>query len=205
MHQRIAFLLLTCMALAACAPHHPLGIADDHWQALSNEQRLQAYGEQAAIDRAENERQAAEARASEAEALRKNAELAERRRVARDGERVQCVLGDAEASIGNRWRKIEPVALDLVLGLRVPLTLIEPADRSIRRRMAANATFDGQIVSLCPGDSADDDPGNCVRMLGTYGDYRRGIDQRIDSSHFLRGRLRCEWPYRSGALHDRRH
>ncbi|GAB1394865.1 hypothetical protein MASR1M60_30290 [Rhodocyclaceae bacterium] len=125
--------------------------------------------------------------------MRQRAELETRRRSVRYGERVQCVLGDAQARLGGKWRDIEPVALDLVQDMTIPFPLSEPSGHTVRRQTPAYARFDGQTIFLCQGDGDDrGDSGSCVRLLGTHADYRRGIDQRIDSANFLRGRLRCD-------------
>ena len=33
--------------------------------------------------------------------------------------------------------------------------------------------------------------GSCLRLLGTFEDYRRGIEQTVAAPDFLRGHLRC--------------
>lgn len=163
----LPLVLIPPFALTACAPRHPLGIPDEQWQTLSMEQRLQAHDKQATLDRAEDERRAAKARAREAEAARQHAELEARRRSARYGERVQCVLGDAQVRLGGKWRDIEPVALDMVQGMAIPLPLSEPSGHTIRRQTAAYAHFDGQTISLCEGDG-DDRSASGPRALAGY-------------------------------------
>ncbi|MEN6585626.1 MAG: hypothetical protein ABFE02_06180 [Sulfuricella sp.] len=184
---------IVLLALTACASRYPLGIPEEQWQAMSTAQRLQAQEKHAELKRAEAERQAAEARAREAEAERQRAELETRRREARYGERVQCVLSNAEAYLGGKWRSIEPVALDLVQGMEISFNLAEPSGRTVSYRTPAYAYFDGQSVGLCR--DADDDrrnPSTCARVLGTFADYRRGFELRIDAQRFLRGRMRCD-------------
>lgn len=191
-----AFKLITTLllfALAGCAASYPLGIPESQWQTMSTEQRFQAQQKQAELDRAAAEQRAADARAREAEAVRQTAELDARRRDAKYGDRVQCVFSDAEAHLGGKWRSIEPVALDLVRGMEVALNLTEPSSHRVSYRTPAYARFDGQTLSLCR--DADNDRRNqsaCVRVLGTFADYRRGIDHHIDSANFLRGRLHCD-------------
>lgn len=195
---------LALLILSACGARHPLGISDDQWQTLSTEQRLQAHDKQASLDRAADERRAAEARAKEAKAAQQQVELDARRRTASYGERMQCILGDAQARLGGKWREVEPVALDLVQGMDIPLPLAEPASHSIRRQTAAYAHFDGQTIFLCQGaGDTRDDRETCMRVLDTHADYRRGIDQRIDSPNFLRGRLRCDLVPTTGASGSR--
>lgn len=185
--------MLFIFVLAGCAASHPLGIPDTQWHAMNTEQRLQAQKKQAELDRAVEEQLAAEARAREAEAVRQSAELEARRRDARYGERVQCTFSDAEAHIGGKWRNVEPVAMDLVPGMEVVLNLIEQSSRTFRYRSKAYASFDGQTLSMCRDAGKDRrNQSACIRVLGTFSDYRRGIDQRIDSERFLRGHLRCD-------------
>lgn len=199
--------MLIFFVLVGCTASHPLGIPDTQWQDMNTEQRLQAQQKQAELDRAAEQQRAADARAREAEAIRQTAELEARRRDARYGERVQCVFSDAEAHLGGKWRNVEPVAMDLVQGMEVAFNLVEPSGHTMRYRTVAYARFDGQTLSLCR-DAGNDrrNPSACVRVLGTFADYRRGIDQRIDSERYLRGRLRCDLAPAQGApgLHDYR-
>lgn len=190
---RLGCLAAVMFALAACGPRYPLGIDETHWQTMSAEDRIRAHEQQASLDQAAAERRAAEARAREAEAQHRQAALAQARRDARYGERVQCVLADAEARLGGKWRRVEPVALDLVQGVPLPFDLTEPSDRT-RYRSPAHARFDGQTVTLCRGEAGRErrDDRDCARMLGTQADYRRGMEARIDAPNFLRGHLRCE-------------
>ncbi len=181
------------LALTACGTRYPLGIPEDQWLVMSTEQRLQAQQTQSKQDRAAEERRAADARAREVEAARQQAELEWRRSQARYGERVQCILSDAQTRLGGKMRSIEPVALDVVQGAFTEVDLSEPAGQTMRFRTTVFAHFDGQTLSICPG--ASDDPiraGTCIRLLGTIADYRRGLDQHIGEGNFLRGRLRCD-------------
>lgn len=185
--------MLIFFALAGCAASYPLGIPESQWQTMSTEQRFQAQQKQAELDRAAAEQQAAEAKAREAAAVKQTLELETRRRDANYGERVQCVFSEAEAHLGGKWRSMESLAMDLVQGMEVALNLTETSGRTMRYRTVAYARFDGQTLSLCR--DADSDRRNqsaCIRVLGTFADYRRGINQRIDSERYLRGRLRCD-------------
>lgn len=185
---------LACLfALAACAPRYPLDIPEAQWQGMTTEQRLHAQEKQAELDSAAERRRAAEARAREAEAARKQAELDTRRREARYGERVQCVLSEAEAHLGGRWRSVEPVALDLVRGVELAFDLAERGGDGLRYRTTAHADFDGQTLRICREAGADHRDGQgCARLLGTFNDYRRGLDQGVEAARFLRGRMRCD-------------
>lgn len=190
---RLGCLAAVMFALAACGPRYPLGIDEALWQTMSAEDRIRAHEQQALLDRAAAERRAAEARAREAEAQHRQAVLAQARRDARYGERVQCVLADAEARLGGKWRRVEPVALDLVQGVPLPFDLTEPSGR-IRYRSPVHAKFDGQTVILCRGEVGRErsDDRDCARMLGTQADYRRGMEAYINAPNFLRGHLRCD-------------
>lgn len=187
-------LLLVTMivAMTSCAPRYPLGIPEAEWHAMTAEQRLQAHEKQAELQQAAAERRAAEARAREEEAARQQAELIALRRQARYGERLQCVLEPVEARLFRSWRQVEPVALDVVVGAEQPFSLREPADRSTRRSSTGYATFDGQVLTICR-DSQSNNPSlrHCLRLLGTFEDFRRGISQTVEAPDFLRGRLRC--------------
>lgn len=190
---KFTLLIASLISLVACAPRYPLGIPEAQWQNMSTEQRFQAQAKQAELDRAAQDARAADARAREAEAARQQAELEIRRRDARYGERLQCILSDAEAHLGGRWRGVEPVAMDLVLGMRLAFDLAESSSHTVHSRTPFYAEFDGQTISLCrDARDAGRNPNACTRVLGTLADYRRGIDQRVDTARFLRARIRCD-------------
>jgi len=198
-------LLAGLILLSACATRHPLGMDDAQWQALSAEQRLAAQTQQAELDRATQERRAAEARAREAEARRQQAELESRRRAAAYGERVQCILDPAEARLSGKWRSIEPLALDLVKGLPVGVTLRSNDHRSLRYRATALAYFDGMTVSLCQSTaSAAPSTLHCAKVSATQADYQRGLTRQVEAKRFVRGRLRCNLVPEAGYWHRRR-
>jgi predicted small lipoprotein YifL len=188
----LAVLLIGGAVVAACGPRHPLGIADADWQAMAPQQRVEAYNQQADLDRARAERRAAEAAIQEAADKARAAALESRRRQALYGERVQCVLRDAEVRTGNRWRPVLPMALDLVTGMETELLLEEPSDRTFGFSTRAYAAFDGQTVSVCRDpEGSRRGSAACARLLGTFQDYRQGLDERVDAPSFLRGSLRC--------------
>lgn len=176
--------------LVACASH-PLGIGDEEWQQLTPAQRLHARETQFEHDRAAEQRRAAEAVAREAEARQQATELETRRWEARYGERVQCVLQPAEAWLNRKWREIEPMAFDLVSGSEQVLPLREGGGRYVRYNSRAYARFDGQQLTLCQYAAHESNRGRCLRLLGTFADYRHGIHRQVAAEHFLRGRLRC--------------
>jgi hypothetical protein len=159
---------------------------------MTNEQRLQAEEKQAALDRAKAEQRAAEARAREAEAAARFAELERRRRSARYGERVQCVLSEAHVSLGGKWYAIEPVPLDLVRGLKIGFEVIERKERNPYRDSSNYAFFTGQTVSICPEGDSTGSSQACLRMVGTTSDYEKGTVHFLESPRFLKGTLRCE-------------
>ena len=192
------FGVLVASLLVGCGPYYPLGISEAQWLAMSNEQRLQAQQRQAELDRAAEERRAAEARAREAEArvreaeaLRKQQQLLILRQHARYGDRVQCIVTNAEARLGGKWRDVEPVVLDLVRGAAVDFLVSEPRERGFRQQAEGSAVFDGQAVSLCRDADSQRNSRNCSRLLGNFDDYRRGVSQRVEVHDFLRGNMRC--------------
>lgn len=188
------FRLVTALALfvllAACSTH-PLGMGDEEWQQLSPEQRLQAREKQLEFDRLAEQRRQVEAAARREEAQRQAAELETRRHEARYGERLQCVLQPAEAWLNRQWREIEPLAFDLVTGYEQVLPLRETGRRTVRYSSRAHARFDGQQLLLCQYAQDQRRSGICIRELGTFADYRRGIRRTVEADQFLRGQLRC--------------
>ena len=191
-------LILVVIILAACAPRHPLGIDDKDWQTLSPQQRLDALEQQAQLDLAQEQRRIAEARQreaqarqQEAEAARQRAELEKLRCEARYGDRIQCVLDQAEVYRSRRWEPIESLAFDLVRHVELTTAMIEQRHRQQRTIGTVYALFDGQTVSLCDRQGADSGRRQCLRLVGVFEDYRRGIRQQLVAPEFLRGELRC--------------
>lgn len=187
---RWAAALLCCAVLTGCSSY-PLGMAEAEWLRLTPEQQLQAREKQLEHDRLAEQRRKAEADARQLEAQRQTAELQARRQDARYGERLQCVLQPAQAWLNRQWRPVEPLALDLVAGYEQALVLQEADRRTVRYSGRAFARFDGQQLTLCQQPQVQRHPGRCVRELGTFADYRRGIHREVEADQFLRGRLRC--------------
>lgn len=187
MRSWVSLLCASLLLLTGCGTRYPLGMDEAQWQVLSTEQRLAAQLQQAELERAAQERRAAEARAREAEAHREQTEMENRRRNAAYGDRVQCILEPAEARLGGKWRSIDALAVDLVRGSPVNITLHSNDRRSGRYRASAQAKFDGLTVSLCQGTSS-----HCARASGTLADYRRGLVSQVEADRFLRGKLRCD-------------
>ena len=183
--------------LAGCLPtRHPLGINDEDWQVMSLEQRLEAQEKQAELEHADRVRKAEQKAAPEAEATRQPLQplQAETRRApaapVRYGERLQCVLSQAKVRIADKWRPVESTVLDVSRGQVTEFTLAEPAGQKGRLPLNGFARFDGQILTICP--SADENRREgCTRVLGTFEDFRRGIDQSIEAAGFLRSKLHC--------------
>lgn len=188
---------LVALTLSACGTYHPLDIPDEQWQVMNTDQRLQAQHKQAELDQIAAERQVAEARAREAEAAQKAAQLEIRRQQARYGERLQCVISASEARLGGKWRGTESVALDVVQGLEAEFTIAEPANKTWRYRTSGYAYFDGQTLALCR-NSAQQAGNLCARVLGTFEDFRRGVNQPVEVPGFLRGHLHCNLAPGSG-------
>lgn len=187
------FALVTLIAALAGCASYPLDIPEEEWESMGADARAEARREQAKLERAREERRIAEAAARKAEAAQRAEELAKARRTAGYGERVQCVLQDGEAYLAGNWRRIEPVALDLVEGMELEITLAEPASSGLRYHTTGYAVFDGQTIQICErpaGERRDFD--GCARMLGTQRDYRRGLAERVKGEQFLRSHLRCD-------------
>ncbi|WP_156500150.1 hypothetical protein [Ectothiorhodospira sp. BSL-9] len=189
--------LITTLSIAAlmmgCATRYPLDIPEEQWETMTSEQRLQARQQQAALDQARAEQRAAQARAREEEAARQRAELEVRRQEAGFGERIQCVLSDAEAYLGGSWRSVQPLALDLVQGMELGFEMQAVEDGRVRRRGTGHAYFDGTRLTLCPRSGQYQNQASaCAQLVGTTNDYRRGLREQVDGHRFLRGQLRCD-------------
>ena len=179
--------------LAGCA-FNPLGISDEAWAAMSEAQRHEARLQQAELDRARAEQRAAEARLREAEVAREAQLLEQRRRDARPGERLQCVIDPVEGRLGGKWRTADPVLIDVVTGIDTRFTIDEDRRRS-RYSAHGHARFDGRTLLICPEPPDSRHARSaCARVVGNRSDFRSSIQQPIEVSRLLRGQLRCD-PY----------
>ncbi|MBB5020783.1 hypothetical protein [Desulfurispira natronophila] len=191
-------LLLSLIVLSGCGPRYPLGIDEDQWFAMTPQQQLQAHKQQAQLDEAralqreaEAEERAIQARVREMELARELAELEKLRCDARYGDRVQCVLTNPEHYRSGQWRSIEPLAFDLVRGHDgLSISLLEHSGSTTRQRGNIHVSFDGQTTAICDKEPSRSSR-TCIRVVGTFEDYRRGIRQRVGVENFLKGQLRC--------------
>lgn len=188
---KLVCLVLLLGGLSGCAARYPLGIPEEQWVLLTPQQQLDARSQQATLDQASQARREAEARAREAEAIKQAAELEQRRRDAGYGERVQCILESAEGYIRGRWQPVRPLAMDLVSGYPVELTL---SDTRSRYQQDVYAGFDGQVVRLCRSSRAlhGSATNECVEMAATRQQLQRGVSHRLEQERFLRGSLYCD-------------
>jgi predicted small lipoprotein YifL len=186
-------LLFLMLGLLSCGTKYPLDIPEEKWASMTRQEQLRAREKQAELELAREKRRAAEAKAREAEAIKWLKDKEASRKQARYGERIQCVLTKAEAYIWGEWRRIEPVALDIVKGMVLEFELSEANDNGLNFQQKAYAGFDGQTLSLCPEkDQVQRNDPSCARVLGTFEQYAKGIKSKIGVQDFLRGRIRCD-------------
>ncbi|ADU66401.1 hypothetical protein Selin_1671 [Desulfurispirillum indicum S5] len=195
----IAMVVFFTLFLSACGTKLPLGMDEAEWNTLSSQQRLDARAKQAELDQAREQRrtaeaqqQAAQTRLRELEAARQLAELEKFRCEARYGDRVQCVLHEAQIYRSRQWQSVQPIALDVVRGTEVEAAVHQQSERSLRTIDSVFGTFDGQTFTICrDSGSRSLSQHNCIRLVGTFEDFRRGINRPVEAPEFLRGKLRC--------------
>lgn len=182
-------MLIGMLWLSGCSMH-PLGINDDEWAVMSREEQLRAYEKQAELDKVRAEAQAIE-RAAQAEAeARKYEAMARLRENAQYGDIVQCVLDPVQMKFSSDWKPAQPQAFDLVRGEQLTLRIQDRKDRySSEARVAFAAS--GLEVELCR-NNAYRYGGDCVRVLGTSRDFRRGMSKTFEIDRFMKGTLRCD-------------
>lgn len=189
----IVMSVLVLLFLFGCIGRYPLDIPEQQWKTMTHEEKLQARQKQAELDKARQNRLAAEARAREAEAIQWLRDQQAARDNARYGERIQCVLSRAEAYFWGKWRRIEPVALDLVKGMVIDFDMVEAGNNGLGYEQKGYAGFDGQTICMCPEKEAvQRNTSSCARVLGTFEQYARGLETRVCADEFLRGRIRCD-------------
>ncbi|WP_421863145.1 hypothetical protein [Motiliproteus sp.] len=183
-------ILLLLLLLSGCIASNPLRIPDEEWAQLSREEQLQAYQQQAEIDKVRIQARAQERQAElAAEARIKEQQLALRRH-ARYGDLVQCVLEPLQVRFSGKWKSAQPVAFDLVRG---EVRAIELEDKRGRYQRTGWVSFDetGQAVEICR-QSPNYSNNSCDRLLGTTKEFHRGLQQQIDIERFAQGTLRCD-------------
>lgn len=189
---RYLVLLGLTLGLIACGPYHPMGISDDEWQTLTPAQRMQAREQQAEVDKARAAERAEKARIRAEQEAREQAIIAERRANPQYGERVQCVLSGGQAKLSSKWRNIEPVAVDLVIGESQEFDVRHLRDGRTRYSRNGHASFDGQRVNLCLYSSSRASSNQCASLVATTRQFDRGVSQNISSKDFVRGKMRCD-------------
>lgn len=187
----IALLMLT-LGLIACGPYHPMGISDEEWQTLTPEQRMQARELQAEVDKAKAAERAEKARIRAEQEAREQALIEERRANPQYGERVQCVLTEGQAKLSRKWRSIEPVGVDLVIGEKQAFDVLHLRDGRTRYSRSGYASFDGQRVNMCLHSNSIPTSNQCASLVATTRQFDRGVSQNISSKDFLRGKMRCD-------------
>lgn len=159
---------------------------------MSQEDRTEARLKQGQLARAEEQRREAEAAAQAAKARERTEELSKARREAEYGQRVQCVLRQAEGYFAGDWRSIESVTLDIVTGVEVEIELSQ-VDDGFHYTDKGYASFDGQVAQICEHPADERRKANrCARLLGTFKDFNSGVGDKVKGRRFLRGHLRCD-------------
>ena len=189
---RYMALLVLSLGLMACGPYHPMGISDEEWQTLSPELRMQAREQQVKVDKARAAERAEKARIRAEQEARQQAIVDERRANPQYGERVQCVLTNAEARLSSQWRSIETVAVDLVVGETKSMDVRHLRDGRTRYSRTGYASFDGQRVNMCLHAHSSPSSNQCASLIATTRQFDRGISQNISSKDFVRGAMRCD-------------
>lgn len=186
---RYLIVLSAVLLLGACATN-PLGISDEDWERMSLEERQRAYERQAEINLARAERQAAEARIREAEALQEAARREELRQSALYGDRVQCVIRSGEGYLAGNWRRIESVGFEAIRGIHTEFEMIEHSSSRTRRVGSGFAFFDGITLRLCRTSSGQE----CTGLAATTRELERGVELRVDANRLVRGTMFCALP-----------
>ncbi|MFN2269075.1 MAG: lipoprotein [Desulfonatronovibrio sp.] len=188
----LIIIALLCISLTGCGPKYPLGIPEENWQNMNEQDRLRAREKQAELNLAQEKRRKAEAEERTAESIKWLKDLEVSRENARYGQRVQCVLSNAQAYFWGEWRDIEPVALDIVKGMVLKFDILQAGDKyGFEER--AYAGFDGQTISLCREESeVQHNARSCARVAANFKQYARGLKTTIKKDKFLRARIRCD-------------
>lgn len=195
MRRWVGFIIgVAVLCCAGCGPKYPLDIPEEKWTTMSTDEQLRAREKQADLEKAQEKRRTAEAKAREAEAI----EWLKRQEAARDqaryGERVQCILSNAHVYRWGEWRRIEPLALDIVQGMVLEFEMHAADSEELRLRERGYAGFDGQTLSLCPEkNQVQRNAQGCAKALGTSKQFARGLTQRIAGEDFLRGKIHCDF------------
>ena len=182
-------LVVGVLWLTGCSLH-PLGIDDDEWAAMSREEQLRAYEQQAELDKVRAEAQARERAAQAAAEARKYEAMAYLRQNAQYGDIVQCVLDPVDMKFSSKWKPAKPQAFDLVRGEQLTLRMQDWKER-YTSEVSVSFSESGLEVKLCR-HSAYRYGGDCTRILGTSRDFRRGISKTFEIDRYMKGIWRCD-------------
>ncbi len=176
--------MLLMAVLASACSYYPLGISEQQWQAMTADQRHEAYMEQSRQNDAERERML---RLQQTQLVLQEQQRRERElqlEQAGPGQVLQCVLDQVEADFGkNKWRKANPVALELLQGEQQALVL-ERADKN-HQQLVLRARFEPMQLRLC-------DRNSCASVVGTRTDFQRGRWQPVTAKTF-KAVVKCQY------------
>ena len=180
-------LIIGCVILASCAMH-PLGIADDTWQAMTPEQQAQAYQKQADID-------AKERASQQAQAAAEKQQIAEIKANPKYGQYIQCIVEGAKYNgFIDGSNTVQPFNFDAISNktLNTNITYYRNGDKFFEEHKQLFVSFDGQQITLCDSDNQFNN--KCSTLNATSSQYRKGIKLNFNGS-ILNGSAKCDMVY----------
>ena len=189
-------LMIGCLLLASCAMH-PLGIADDTWQAMTPEQQAQAYQKQADID-------AKERASQQAQAAAEKQQIAEIKANSKYGQYIQCTVENTKYNdFIDGSNTTQPFSFNAINGktLGTNITYYRNGDEFFKEHKHLYVSFDGQQIKLC--NSNDEFNNKCSTLNATSKQYSKGVKLKF-SGALLSGHAKCDMVYNNNHKHHRR-
>ena len=190
--------MIGCLFLASCVMH-PLGIADDTWQAMTPEQQAQAYQKQADIDAKQKADELAKEHA-------RQKEIADIKANPKYDQFVQCIVTNAQyVDFANNLNPIETFSFDAINGynLNANIKYYRNGDKFFKNQKKLSVQFDGRQIKLCDLDNPYS--GKCATLNANAKQYQRGINIPFDDTlGMLKGNAKCDMVYNNNHKHHRR-
>jgi len=181
---------------------NPLDIPDEIWLNMSEDKKIQAYEQQASINfqREQNRKIELEIKAQE----EKQQQIIYENKMANApyGDRLQCIIYDAKAKLHKGMKDINHIGLDLLKNHLSEFRIEQNTNSSRKYSSIGYVQFDGIEVRICQDSFMRS---NCQSVIGTFMDYSRGVNFKLNNDDFIIGKIKCELVPVSGSNIFRRH
>jgi len=186
--------ICSVVLLSGCAAQYPLGMAEDEWKALPENQKLEARMQQSKLDEADRQRRAEE--------KKQKAQMKQEREMAHlayvdtlhtnghYGDVLQCVVRDPVVDFHPGWRAAVPFAFSIAKSEVKSVTM---SDRNSGRtaRLWLKYSQDGMRLTLCRHKTDHKVGKACDALVSTYAGFMNGHSHTLNLPDLMRGTIKC--------------